>query len=363
MCLKPYLYPRDLELLGTIYRFRVMTAHQLVRLFYRDGKGGRYGYTRLVELMDRGYLGSFRWFRRGPRGRYPYVVYYLTSRGVAAVEGDRPAHRNRPHPGRIRHCLDAGEVYVRLREKGRLQPPVEFLESREARKRLGLKHGAHLGAVVGKEGAWHAVHIAPDSLAGQAGTYFARVARGALGGMESHLVLAHSRRQVKVLVSMALKRGVASPFRVLLFNDGVEVLAEILRGGPNAYDMQFARWLAEQYEGMRLKRAPAGASLPIVGSLNGSSFYVGEAVSGEVRRLAVLTGYPLEYRARIFGEPGAVCLSVRDGQHAQELGKLLAGYGRNLVLIVNATNECYVPSAEGLNPCGLEVITGDQQRS
>jgi Replication-relaxation len=78
-CIVPcVVQPRDLAIVRDVWRYKFLTAPQLLELWWRDAESPWPGQRRLRKLFDAGYLERFRPLAR--RGSYPWT-YHLGNAG------------------------------------------------------------------------------------------------------------------------------------------------------------------------------------------------------------------------------------------------------------------------------------------
>ena len=110
------LQPRDVAILHDVWRYKFLTAHQIIELWWH-GCTARAAQRRLRKLFDAGYLERFRPITR--RGSFPWT-YHLGHEG----------HRLLQHHG----LIPAGQRYARPQDL-RLRPRP----ARAAAQRLGAR--------------------------------------------------------------------------------------------------------------------------------------------------------------------------------------------------------------------------------
>src|SRR3954447_7201666 len=100
------IQPRDIAVLRDVWRYKFLTAHQLLELWW-PGRSARAGQRRLRKLFEAGHLDRFRPITR--RGSFPWT-YQLGEQGHALLQrhgvigpGRRYLHRSVYDYGSVLH--------------------------------------------------------------------------------------------------------------------------------------------------------------------------------------------------------------------------------------------------------------------
>jgi Replication-relaxation len=113
------LQPRDVAIVRDVWRYKFLTAHQLLELWWPDRTAAWPGQRRLRKLFDAGHLERFRPIAR--RGSYPWTYYLgeaghgLLQRAGVIPHGQRYYQRAIYDYGRVLHELQLNAWVLALR--------------------------------------------------------------------------------------------------------------------------------------------------------------------------------------------------------------------------------------------------------
>ncbi len=141
------LKDRDLRLLSDIYYNRAFTAKQIARLYYDDSK---YGYKRIKQLEDAGYLGSTP-LLDGIKKVTQY--YWITDKGISLlnIKDARRAQKNIPKSQfHAKVLLAVNEIYITLMsiQQNTNTDRWTWEESRELKVKYKFNQGDMISAVL-----------------------------------------------------------------------------------------------------------------------------------------------------------------------------------------------------------------------